>query len=164
MNANNRNICGGGGNPGFAYTCADQQPFEKNGILYGFVAAKLPCCACYELKFNTPSLTKTMIVQVTNTGEDLNLMHFDIQMPGSGFGIFDGCTKQYPSFPEHLWGQRYGGVSQRSQCNNIPQGLRKGCQFRFDQFNNADNPPAQAKRVPCPNVLTSITKCKLASD
>ena len=33
-----------------------------------------------------------MVVQVTNKGGDLSKAHFDIQIPGAGFGIFNGCA------------------------------------------------------------------------
>ena len=33
-----------------------------------------------------------MVVQVTNKGGDLSKAHFDIQIPGGGFGIFNGCA------------------------------------------------------------------------
>ena len=98
-----------------------------------------------------------MIVQVTNTGGDLGNNHFDLQMPGGGFGIFDGCTTQFGG--SYSWGQRYGGISQRSECNNLPSVLRSGCFWRFDWFQNADNPSVSLKQVTCPTVLTANTNC-----
>ena len=98
-----------------------------------------------------------MIVQVTNTGGDLGNNHFDLQMPGGGFGIFDACTNQFGS--SYSWGQRYGGVSQRTDCNNLPPVLRSGCFWRFDWFENADNPQMRLKQVTCPTVLTANTNC-----
>jgi len=116
------------------------------------------CCACYSLVFTSgPVAGKELIVQVTNTGGDLGNNHFDLQIPGGGFGIFDGCTSQFPG--PYSWGQRYGGVSQRSDCFKIPAVLQNGCLWRFDWFQNADNPSVSFKEVTCPNALVQNTKC-----
>ena len=98
-----------------------------------------------------------MIVQVTNTGGDLGNNHFDLQIPGGGFGLFDGCTKQFPG--SYSWGQRYGGVTQRSDCFKIPAVLQSGCLWRFDWFENADNPNMRFQEVSCPAALTQNTQC-----
>ena len=98
-----------------------------------------------------------MIVQVTNTGGDLGSNHFDLQMPGGGVGMFDGCSRQFPG--SFSWGAQYGGVSQRSNCDNLPTVLRPGCYWRFDWFQNADNPSISFKQVTCPSVLTAKTQC-----
>ena len=102
-------------------------------------------------------LGKELIVQVTNTGGDLGDNHFDLQMPGGGVGIFDGCSVQFPG--SYTWDQRYGGVSQRSDCDQLPGVLRAGCYWRFDWFMNADNPSMRFKQVACPSVLTTKTGC-----
>ncbi len=96
-------------------------------------------------------------MQVTNTGGDLGNNHFDLQMPGGGVGIFDGCSSQFPG--SYSWGQRYGGVSQRSDCDNLPAAIRSGCYWRFDWFMNADNPSISFKQVACPADLTAKTQC-----
>jgi hypothetical protein len=71
---------------------------------------------CPSLTFTSgPVAGKTMVVQTTNTGGDLGSNHFDIQMPGGGVGLFDGCTPQFGGIP----GERYGGVSSRSQCDQM---------------------------------------------
>ena len=104
-----------------------------------------------------PVVGKELIVQVTNTGGDLGNNHFDLQMPGGGFGIFDGCTSQFGN--SYSWGQQYGGISQRLECSNLPAVLRSGCLWRFDWFGNADNPTMRFKPVTCPTVLTANTNC-----
>ena len=101
---------------------------------------------------------KELIVQVTNTGGDLGNNHFDLQMPGGGVGMFDGCSAQF-SGSSYSWGQRYGGVSQRSDCDRLPAVLQAGCYWRFDWFMNADNPSMQFKPVTCPSALTALTGC-----
>jgi hypothetical protein len=79
IDSNTRNVCTGGGNPGSAYTCSNQQPFMQNGVLYGFVATQIGgCCDCFELQFK--STNRKMIVQRTNTGGDLSQNQFDIQV------------------------------------------------------------------------------------
>eukprot|EP01129_Flabellula_baltica_P004691 TRINITY_DN1653_c0_g1_i1.p1 TRINITY_DN1653_c0_g1~~TRINITY_DN1653_c0_g1_i1.p1 ORF type:complete len:316 (+),score=55.05 TRINITY_DN1653_c0_g1_i1:30-950(+) len=169
------NICNGGGDGGPCYSCVDNQPFENNGVLYGFVAKDgNACCQCYELTFtNTAVAGKKMIVQVTNTGGDLGYSHFDIQMPGGGFGVFNGCSRTDsepangdPQFDVDysVWGQRYGGVSSVSSCDSFPAELQAGCRWRFNSFLNADNPDVTFRRVKCPALLTDITGCILNDD
>ena len=112
------------------------------------------------MKFTSgPVAGKELIVQVTNTGGDLDNNQFDIQMPGGGVGIFDGCSKQFPGVSKSAWGQQYGGVNHRSHCNNLPPVLRSGCFWRFDWFQNADNPKITFKKVSCPIALTAKTGC-----
>ncbi|KAI9162925.1 putative endoglucanase type K-like protein [Paramyrothecium foliicola] len=157
---------------GSAFTCANMSPFAVDDQLaYGFAATAINgetesswCCACY----NVPRLTftdgpvagKTMIVQSTNTGGDISNNHFDILMPGGGVGLFDGCTPQYGSIP----GAQYGGVSSRAECEQMPQSLKAGCQWRFDWFQNADNPNFQFEQVQCPSQITAISGCKRSDD
>ena len=147
--------------------CTGQSPWAVNDDLaYGFAAAAISggseaswCCGCYELTFTSTAVAgKKMIVQVTNTGGDLGSNHFDIQMPGGGVGLFDGCTPQFGT-PSTGWGATYGGISSRSQCDAFPAGLKPGCYWRFDWFKNADNPNMTFKEVTCPSALTSKTGC-----
>ncbi|CAF3456064.1 unnamed protein product [Rotaria sp. Silwood1] len=151
---------------GTAYMCNDQQPWSVSSTLsYGFAAAHISgqseadwCCACYSLIFTSgPVIDKELIVQVTNTSGDLGDNHFDLQIPGGGVGVFDGCSSEYPG--SYSWGQRYGGVSQRSDCANLPIAIQPGCYWRFDWFMNADNSTISFKQISCPFVLTSITQC-----
>lgn len=151
---------------GWAYTCPDQRPFviSKN-MSYGFAAVNLKdmqekdwCCKCYRLKFQHYKLSyKEMIVQITNTGGDLQSNHFDIAIPGGGEGLFQGCTKQYSNFSG---GSRYGGVSSAKECHLLPKKLVQGCLWRFDWFMNTNNPRILFQEVVCPEILTNITKCK----
>jgi hypothetical protein len=95
-----------------------------------------------------------MIVQVTNTGGELDGNQFDLAFPGGGFGIFDGCTRQYPNTPASNWGARYGGVSSSTQCDGLPSALRSGCKLRFGWGKGMDNPAAQFRLVACPSAIT----------
>ncbi|KAI4957693.1 hypothetical protein J4E86_004832 [Alternaria arbusti] len=164
-NLNAKSGCESGG--GEAYMCTDQSPWAVNDDLaYGFAAVKLAgktesdwCCACYEMTFTSgPVSGKKMIVQTTNTGGDLGDNHFDIAMPGGGVGIFNACTAQFGA-PPNGWGQQYGGISSRSECDGFPEKLKPGCQWRFDWFKNADNPSVSFKEVTCPKELTDKTGC-----
>jgi len=101
---------------------------------------------------------KKMIVQATNTGSDLGDNHFDLQMPGGGVGIFNGCTSEFGA-PSSGWGAQYGGISSRSECDSFPTELQAGCYWRFDWFENADNPSVSFEEVTCPTELTAKTGC-----
>jgi hypothetical protein len=102
-----------------------------------------------------------MVVQSVNTGGDLSGNQFDIQIPGGGVGLFDGCTSQ---FGQSLPGARYGGVSSRAECAQMPSKLQKGCEWRFDWFQGADNPTHTFEQVRCPSELVAISGCKRADD
>ncbi|KAL1859008.1 hypothetical protein VTK73DRAFT_7712 [Phialemonium thermophilum] len=101
-----------------------------------------------------------MVVQSTSTGGDLGSNQFDLAIPGGGVGIFNGCASQFGGLP----GAQYGGISDRSQCSSFPAPLQPGCQWRFDWFQNADNPTFTFQRVQCPSELTSRTGCKRDDD
>jgi len=155
--------CDGGG----AYVCNNQQPFAVNdNLAYGFAAASISgqgeyqgCCACYELTFTSgPVNGKKLVVQVTNVGADLGENHFDLQIPGGGVGLFNGCKPQWGT-SDNGWGQKYGGVSSAAECNQLPAPLQAGCNFRFGWFKNADNPTMTFKPVTCPNEITSRSGC-----
>jgi hypothetical protein len=99
-----------------------------------------------------------MIVQVTNTGADLGENHFDLQIPGGGVGLFNGCSAQWRA-PGDGWGKRYGGVSSLAECDQLPAEIRDGCKFRFGWFKNADNPTMNFVPVTCPSEITSRSGC-----
>lgn len=84
-------------------------------------------------------------------------------MPGGGFGIFDGCTTEWGT-PANGWGAQYGGISTRSQCDDFPAALQPGCYWRFDWFENADNPTVTFEQVECPAALTAKSGCVRAND
>nr|CDF76466.1 glycoside hydrolase 45 [Scytalidium indonesiacum] len=154
---------------GVAYSCADQTPWAVNDdFAFGFAATSIAgsneagwCCACYELTFTSgPVAGKKMVVQSTSTGGDLGSNHFDLNIPGGGVGIFDGCTPQFGGLP----GQRYGGISSRNECERFPDALKPGCYWRFDWFKNADNPNFSFRQVQCPAELVARTGCRRNDD
>ena len=155
--------CGGGS----SFTCTNNAPWAVNDQLaYGFAAAVISskterdlCCACYQLTFTSTQIAgKKMIVQITNTGSDLGENHFDLQIPGGGVGLFNGCSPQWGG--QFQWGQTYGGVSSESECFKLPSQLQSGCRFRFQWFKGADNPTINFQPVACPAELTNISGCK----
>ncbi|KAI8980912.1 endo-beta-D-1,4-glucanase [Pilobolus umbonatus] len=157
-----------GCNGGSGFMCNNNQPWAVNdNLAYGFAAASIVgsneagwCCGCYELTFTSGGASgKKMVVQVTNTGGDLGENHFDIQMPGGGVGIFNGCSVQWNA-PSEGWGQRYGGVSALSDCSSLPSQLQAGCKWRFNWFKNSDNPSMTFKEVTCPSALVLRTGCQ----
>ncbi|KAI9338866.1 RlpA-like double-psi beta-barrel-protein domain-containing protein-containing protein [Pilaira anomala] len=164
MDDNTQSGCNGGS----GYMCNNNQPWAVNdNLAYGFAAAHISgsneagwCCGCYELSFTSgPVSGKKLVVQVTNTGGDLGHNHFDLQIPGGGVGIFDGCSSQWGS-PVGGWGNRYGGISSISECDALPSQLQPGCKWRFNWFKNADNPTMTFKEVTCPVELTTRSGCK----
>ena len=164
---NDANIASGCGG-GEAFICNNQKPWVVNDQLaYGFAAATIPgldergrCCACYKLDFTSgPVQGKSMIVQVTNSGSDVHPNQFDLQIPGGGVGLFNGCSAQWNAGPDG-WGQRYGGVYSRGECYALPETIRDGCLFRFDWFKGADNPNMVYLRVKCPQEIINVSGCK----
>lgn len=151
---------------GTAFTCTDDQPWAINDNLsYGFAAVKLSgstesqwCCECYELTFTSGPVTgKKFVIQATNTGGDLGNNHFDLLIPGGGVGAFtNGCPAQFGSWNG---GQQYGGVSSRADCDNLPAAVRPGCYWRFDWFQNADNPSVTFQKTTCPSELIAKSGC-----
>ena len=60
-------------------------------------------------------------------------------MPGGNTTQFDGCTKQY-GVEQSVFGQAEQGVSSVNDCQNLPEHLRAGCEWRFDWFQDASFP------------------------
>ncbi|KAK3336083.1 RlpA-like double-psi beta-barrel-protein domain-containing protein-containing protein [Cercophora scortea] len=166
---NTKSGCDSGGS---AFMCSNQSPWAVNEtVAYGWAAVNIAnsneaawCCACYELTFTGGAVQgKKLIVQATNTGGDLGNNHFDLAIPGGGVGIFNACTSQYGA-PSNGWGERYGGIKSRSDCDSFPQALKAGCYWRFDWFKGADNPPVTFKQVACPAAITAKSGCKRSND
>ncbi|KFX92692.1 hypothetical protein O988_07166, partial [Pseudogymnoascus sp. VKM F-3808] len=66
--------------------------------------------------------------------------------------------------PSTGWGAQYGGISSRSQCDAFPEKLKAGCYWRFDWFQNADNPSVSFQSVACPLAITNKSGCVRADD
>ncbi|KAI8802993.1 RlpA-like double-psi beta-barrel-protein domain-containing protein-containing protein [Cladochytrium replicatum] len=169
---NVRNVCGGGGSvgtidDGYSYMCTSNQPTVINDNLsYGFAATSFSlsskCCSCFLLTFTSaPLVGKQLVVQMTNSGGDLGANQFDLQIPGGGLGIFDGCSQQF-NVDANTWGQRYGGVASLADCSKLPAALQAGCKWRFGWFMGADNPAATFQEIKCPAELTALSGCARA--
>ncbi|KAF2193277.1 carbohydrate-binding module family 1 protein [Zopfia rhizophila CBS 207.26] len=151
-----RDGCESGGG---SFACSDLSPWaQSNDFSYGFAGVNLAgsnesawCCGCYQLRFTSGSVNgKTMIVQ------------FDIAIPGGGQGNLQGCTRQYGS--NSIWGDTYGGVSHRDECDAFPEPLKGGCYWRFDWFRNSDNPTVNWEKVTCPEILSLVSGCRRDDD
>ena len=99
-----------------------------------------------------------MIVQVINSGSDVGEHQFDLQIPRSGVGIYNACSRRWGA-PNDGWGQRYGSVGSRGECYGLPDPMRNGCLFRFDWFRGADNPKMTYPQVQCRAELISNSGC-----
>ncbi|KAI9270001.1 RlpA-like double-psi beta-barrel-protein domain-containing protein-containing protein [Helicostylum pulchrum] len=166
------NIQSGCAAGGSAYVCNDNQPWAVNdNLAYGFAAASISgqteggwCCSCVEMTFTSgPVAGKKMVVQITNTGDDLGEAgkaqhHFDLLMPGGGVGLFNGCQPQWNA-PTEGWGVRYGGIWAADQCKQLPAALQPGCNWRYGWFKGADNPNMTFKEVTCPAEIIARSGC-----
>lgn len=176
LGPNSKNVCGGGGSGGPCYMCTGQQPWYNSDrkMSFGFAAAhvtgmkeKDSCCACFELRFESSKVPR-MVLQVGNTGSDLGDNQFDIQVPGGGFGIFDGCTKQWELPSKTSWGKRYGGImaaglGKKGCKDRMPKEYQEGCEWQFDHL--GDNPKVkEVYKVACPAEIVAITGCKREDD
>jgi len=187
QDSNAASACEGGNSA----SCPNNQPFLVNANLaMGFAAAAVSgdhgltgddnCGQCYELRFidqiHTPDnwggahpdlVGKTMIVQLTNIGYDVNGEHsFDIQIPGAGQGLFsNGCTAQFPGYSvgDFDCDNRYGGCSNIAGCSRLPTALQDGCEWRYNWYKwlisggQTNNPYVDFRRVRCPTQLTDIS-------
>jgi hypothetical protein len=80
-----------------------------------------------------------MIIKAINTAYTSNNM-FILQIPGGEWdGSYNGCFNQFNG--SYSWGNENSGVSNRSDCNNLPSVLQAGCYWRFDWLMNAISVP-----------------------
>ena len=154
---------------GTAYMCSDQSPWQvTDDLAYGFAAvssSNAACCQCYELTFTGSSAVagKKMVVQATNTGNDVGSTQFDLAMPGGGFGQFDACTKEWNA-TSAVWGAQYGGPA-TDTCSQFPCALQPGCGFRWGAFfQGSDNPTVSWQTVACPKEITDKSGCVRTGD
>ncbi|KAF2748687.1 glycoside hydrolase family 45 protein [Sporormia fimetaria CBS 119925] len=164
---------GTGCNGGTAFGCTDQQPWAVNDTFsYGFAGAHLQleltqgaledawCCACYQLDFTSDPLKgKSMIIQASNTNYDvMDKNWFTLAVPGGNYSDAAGCHVQY-GVEQTIFGGNNVGIEEKGKCDDMPEGLKPGCEWRFDWFQDAKYPTANFKRVTCPTELTDKTKC-----
>jgi hypothetical protein len=174
---------------GTSFVCYKFIPFVvANDLSYGFAATGSGdvCGKCFEMQFSghgkyddTPGAVaiqgKRMIVMAINIGYDVGGGQFDIQIPGGGVGMFNGCSTQW-GIPNDQMGAVYGGLL--SACNQevgyynhqaIKDCLRakndalfrakgltemaQGLDWFIDWYEAADNPTLIYREVPCPQEL-----------
>ncbi|KAH7361233.1 endoglucanase 1 precursor [Pyrenochaeta sp. MPI-SDFR-AT-0127] len=169
---------GTGCNGGSAFQCSNQQPWAINDTLsYGYAGVFITpdlthggiegawCCACYQLDFTSePLIGKSMIVQASNTAYDITTANrFTLAVPGGNTTTTNACAQQY-GVSQSVFGENMVGVSSTDDCQNLPEPLRAGCQWRFDWFKDASFPTAKFKRVVCPTEITAKTGCTRNDD
>jgi len=118
------------------------------------------CCNCFEFTLDGDSMDnvnaranlsgKKLLAQVTNIGYDVtDEGHFDIMIPGGGFGIFTACEdmtgikntpKQAHNQPWYPWGARAGGIV--SECDQL---LDRHLADPFTEFK------AKTRSIKCPS-------------
>jgi len=187
FDTNVASVCHGGS----ATSCSNNKPFiVTNSLSMGFAAAAVSgshgltgdenCGQCFELQFTDqihsngnwggshPELAgKSMIVQVTNIGYDVNGEHsFDLQIPGAGQGAFTaGCSAQFSGYSSGDFDcdNNYGGCHDKSGCARLPEDLQSGCNWRYDWYHwlqsggQTNNPYVNFRRVKCPAELVEIS-------
>lgn len=180
---NEGSACASGGEKGDAHTCWSMAPWAvADNLAYGFAAVPPggACGKCYQLDFTgtgynnagdagSKSLAgKTMIVQATNIGHDVNGGQFDLLIPGGGVGAFNACSEQWDVDNSQL-GVQYGGLLSscsnsasclREKCNSLFAGkgeLLDGCLFLADWMGGADNPNFKYAEVACPAELEQVS-------
>jgi len=168
------------------------------------------CGTCFELRFtgasganghvDTPAdlgaarlgaLGKTLIVQATNIGYDVNFGQFDVMIPGGGVGIFDACSAQWDTARRNVsLGAKYGGLLSacmssvpaaatnldarkacvHARCESLFGGRAElastlaGCRWFADWFEAADNPQMLWKPVACPAAFVALSGDGFARD
>jgi len=141
---------------------------------------------CYRITTNTSDID--LIVQSINTGSDVAGDQFDLQVGDGGAGIFDACVGgdspgSNTMFPgsKDVWGNQYGGVSNRADCAKLPKypeqnkpmqtvgdDLVSLCEYSFDQGMRGEggsNPTILSiGRVQCPEELVQMTQIQRSDD
>ncbi|KAI4131814.1 MAG: hypothetical protein LQ347_002802 [Umbilicaria vellea] len=117
-----------------------------------------------------------MVVQAVNINDNVAVNQFAIAIPGGGYGLNDGCSREWGA-NSSVWGAQYGGIIGNT-CDQFPGPLQAGCNFRWGYMQGADNPkyvliaPQQAYvartdllesvdyfQVTCPAALVAKSGC-----
>lgn len=61
------------------------------------------------------------------------------QIPGGNTSYAGACAIEY-NVPNSVFGTENVGVSNRTDCDDLPAALKPGCQWRFDWFKDAVEP------------------------
>ena len=114
--ASYNNACNSGHSQDLAYGCPHLLAFSTDALLaaaveglsgdffYGTCARGMTssCGECYQVRFSDPerastNLTRQFILQVVNTGSDVDPGQFDVNVGAGGLGIFNACTSDCES-------------------------------------------------------------------
>ncbi|KAK6537386.1 hypothetical protein TWF694_011573 [Orbilia ellipsospora] len=163
------NYCGGGP----ASSCIDQTPWAVNDTFsYGYASIFIRgadttewCCSCYELEFLDSDIKgKKMIVQGINVNYNENQINwFSLTVPGQA--DWQGmCAERFGGTFGEFFGVNATGLTDVSQCDNVPESLQAACRWRYTWYENVKGPNATFSRVECPAELTNVSGCVRADD
>lgn len=126
------------------------------------------------VQIHVKGLEREIIAQSINTGHDVSVNQFDLQMGAGGVGLFNTCAgddfSMYPG-PKSVWGHQYGGLDHKSQCADLPPYPRDSapmkaagdnlvnlCEYAFDKGVYQNPSIASIARVTCPAELVNLTQ------
>mmetsp|Transcript_4978 Transcript_4978/g.11685 ORF Transcript_4978/g.11685 Transcript_4978/m.11685 type:complete len:417 (-) Transcript_4978:65-1315(-) len=125
-------------------------------------------------------LDREIIAQSINTGHDVSVNQFDLQMGAGGTGLFNTCAGDVSSMfpgPKNVWGHQFGGLENRSQCSRLPKYPRDGapmraagdslialCEYAFDKGVYSNPSIASITRVACPAELVNLTQFRRSDE
>ncbi|KAJ6258262.1 Endoglucanase-5 [Drechslerella dactyloides] len=146
------NYCGGGP----ASSCIEQTPWAVNdSFSYG----------CYALEFLDSDIKgKKMIVQGINVNYNEDQINwFSLTVPGQA--DWQGmCEKRFGGTFGEFFGVNATGLTNVTQCDNVPQPLQAACEWRYTWYKNVKGPNATFARVECPAELTKVSGCLRVDD
>ncbi|KAF3905143.1 Endoglucanase-5 [Orbilia brochopaga] len=163
------NYCGGGP----ASSCIDQTPWAVNdSFSFGYASIFIRgadstewCCSCYALEFLDSDIKgKKMIVQGINVNYNEDQINwFSLTVPGQA--DWQGmCEQRFGGTFGEFFGVNATGLTNVTQCDNVPQPLQAACKWRYTWYKNAKGPNATFTRVQCPAELTKVSGCLRADD
>ncbi|KAK6346667.1 hypothetical protein TWF696_006785 [Orbilia brochopaga] len=163
------NYCGGGP----ASSCIDQTPWAVNdSFSFGYASIFIRgadstewCCSCYALEFLDSAIKgKKMIVQGINVNYNEDQINwFSLTVPGQA--DWQGmCEQRFGGTFGEFFGVNATGLTNVTQCDNVPQPLQAACKWRYTWYKNVKGPNATFTRVQCPAELTKVSGCLRADD
>ncbi|KAF3904794.1 Endoglucanase-5 [Dactylellina cionopaga] len=163
------NYCGGGP----ASSCIEQTPWAVNDTFsYGYASIFIRgedstswCCSCYELEFTDSDIKgKKMIVQGINVNYNENQINwFSLTVPGQA-DWRGQCQERFGGTFGEFFGVNATGLTDVSQCDNVPQKLQAACRWRYTWYQDVKGPNATWSRVECPAQLTKVSGCVREDD
>jgi len=132
------------------------------------------------VRIDIDGVDREIIAQSINTGHDVAINQFDLQMGAGGVGAFNTCAgdedSMYPGSKD-VWGRQYGGLHNKSECKHLPEypresgpmraagdSLIKLCEYAFDQGVYSNPSIRSITRVACPAELVNLTQFQRADE